>query len=61
MQIAGLSAATVVTLLLVPVLYAIWVLDLRIMRWNAPHHASIEPEPHPTSPAQLAEAASPAA
>jgi multidrug efflux pump subunit AcrB len=35
-QIAGLSAATVVTLVLVPVLYAICVLDLKIVRWDTP-------------------------
>ena len=35
-QIGGLTVATFVTLLLVPVLYAIFVLDLRILRWNSP-------------------------
>jgi multidrug efflux pump subunit AcrB len=34
-QIGGLLVATVVTLLLVPVLYAIFVLDLKIVRWEA--------------------------
>jgi multidrug efflux pump subunit AcrB len=33
-QIGGLTFATVVTLLLVPVLYAIFVLDLKIVRWE---------------------------
>ena len=33
-QIGGLTAATVVTLLLVPVMYSICVLDLKIIRWN---------------------------
>jgi multidrug efflux pump subunit AcrB len=33
-QIGGLSIATVVTLVLVPVLYAIFVLDLKIVRWE---------------------------
>jgi multidrug efflux pump subunit AcrB len=33
-QIGGLAAATFVTLLLVPVLYAIAVLDLKIVRWE---------------------------
>jgi len=33
-QIGGLSAATVVTLLLVPVMYSICVLDLKIIRWE---------------------------
>ncbi|MEZ5289681.1 MAG: efflux RND transporter permease subunit [Vicinamibacterales bacterium] len=34
-QIGGLSAATFVTLLLVPVIYATCVLDLRLVRWDA--------------------------
>jgi multidrug efflux pump subunit AcrB len=33
-QMGGLTFATVVTLLLVPVLYAIFVLDLKIVRWD---------------------------
>jgi hypothetical protein len=33
-QIGGLSVATVVTLLLVPVLYAIFVLDLKLVKWE---------------------------
>jgi multidrug efflux pump subunit AcrB len=33
-QIGGLTFATVVTLLLVPVLYAIFVLDLKIVTWQ---------------------------
>ena len=37
-QIGGLLVATVVTLLLVPVLYAAFVLDLKVIRWErAPH------------------------
>jgi multidrug efflux pump len=35
-QIGGLGVATFVTLLLVPVLYAIFVLDLKWVKWNAP-------------------------
>ena len=35
-QIGGLSVATFVTLLLVPVLYSIAVLDLKIVKWRAP-------------------------
>jgi len=34
-QIGGLVVATFITLLLVPVLYAIFVLDLKIVRWEA--------------------------
>ncbi len=37
-QIGGLTCATVITLLLVPVLYAIFVLDLKIVTW---HEAAI--------------------
>jgi multidrug efflux pump subunit AcrB len=33
-QIGGLTVATFVTLLLAPVLYAIFVLDLRIVKWS---------------------------
>jgi multidrug efflux pump subunit AcrB len=33
-QIGGLTIATFVTLLLVPVLYAIFVLDLKLVRWD---------------------------
>lgn len=34
-QIGGLTIATFLTLLLVPVIYAIFVLDLRLVRWDA--------------------------
>jgi multidrug efflux pump len=38
-QIGGLTLATFVTLLLVPVLYSIFVLDLKLIRWDAvPRH-----------------------
>jgi hypothetical protein len=33
-QIGGLTLATVITLVLVPVLYAIFVLDLKLVRWG---------------------------
>ncbi|HEX6624580.1 MAG TPA: efflux RND transporter permease subunit [Pyrinomonadaceae bacterium] len=33
-QISGLCAATFITLLLVPVLYAIFVLDLKLVKWE---------------------------
>jgi multidrug efflux pump subunit AcrB len=33
-QIGGLTAATFITLLLVPVIYAIFVLDLKMVRWG---------------------------
>jgi hypothetical protein len=35
-QIGGLCVATVITLLLVPVLYAIFVLDLKWVKWGDP-------------------------
>src|SRR5262249_39984653 len=38
-QIGGLSIATFVTLLLVPVLYATCVLDLKIVKWGSPEPA----------------------
>ena len=38
-QIGGLIIATVVTLVLVPVFYAIFVLDLKIVRWEKPQPA----------------------
>jgi len=37
-QIGGLAAATVITLLLVPVFYSIVVLDLKIVKWVPGHH-----------------------
>ena len=42
-QIGGLTIATFVTLLLVPVLYATFVLDLKLVRWGEPEtsHAGI--------------------
>jgi len=36
-QIGGLAVATFITLLLVPVLYAIFVLDLKLIKWEAAH------------------------
>lgn len=38
-QIGGLAVATFTTLLLVPVLYSIFVLDLKIVRWGDRPHA----------------------
>ena len=49
-QIGGLTLATFITLLLVPVLYAIFVLDLKLIRWE-------EEEPAPAPAGQLAHAA----
>lgn len=43
-QIGGLTVATFITLLLVPVLYAIFVLDLKIVKWETmtKHSAGID-------------------
>ena len=43
-QIGGLTVATFITLLIVPVLYAIFVKDLKLVRWEA-----ALPEPTPSS------------
>jgi multidrug efflux pump subunit AcrB len=42
-QIGGLTFATVVTLLLVPVIYATFVLDLKLVRWGADRSADAAP------------------
>jgi hypothetical protein len=52
-QIGGLSVATFITLLLVPVIYSIFVLDLKLVHWDrlktAPEtaHAATELVPEP--------------
>jgi multidrug efflux pump subunit AcrB len=46
-QIGGLTVATFVTLLLVPVLYATFVLDLKLVTWDA-HEQSIDTAPDVT-------------
>jgi len=38
-QIGGLTAAMFVTLIVVPVLYAIFVLDLKLVKWEERRHA----------------------
>jgi multidrug efflux pump subunit AcrB len=43
-QIGGLTVATVVTLVLVPVIYSIFVLDLKIVKWGSDTHSSGEHE-----------------
>ena len=41
-QIGGLAAATFITLLLVPVIYAIFVLDLKLVKWeSASEHSDL--------------------
>jgi multidrug efflux pump subunit AcrB len=39
-QIGGLTVATFVTLLLVPVIYAVFVLDLKLVKWDARESAA---------------------
>ncbi len=48
-QIGGLTFATFVTLLLVPVLYAIFVLDLKWVTWETSAHAGPTHPPHTPS------------
>ena len=43
-QIGGLGVATFITLLLVPVLYSIFVLDLKIVKWEGPLEGAKEGE-----------------
>jgi len=42
-QIGGLTFATAVTLFIVPVLYAIFVLDLKVVRWEPAELGANEP------------------
>jgi multidrug efflux pump subunit AcrB len=44
-QIGGLTVATFITLLIVPVLYAIFVLDLRVVKWAAVGPRAVEAAP----------------
>lgn len=46
-QIGGLLIATIVTKLQVPVMYAIFVLDLKILEWSAPENPPTEPAGSP--------------
>jgi multidrug efflux pump subunit AcrB len=58
-QIGGLTAATFITLILVPVLYAIFVLDVKLVKWEAPEpHADGAPAvaPGADGPIQAASA-----
>jgi multidrug efflux pump subunit AcrB len=41
-QIGGLTAATFITLLLVPVIYSIFVLDLKLIKWDKREEKGIE-------------------
>jgi multidrug efflux pump subunit AcrB len=56
-QIGGLAVATFITLLLVPVFYAIFVLDLKWIRWEAAHApAAAEPAQAPALRPQVGSA-----
>jgi multidrug efflux pump len=51
-QIGGLTVATFVTLVLVPVIYAIFVKDLKLVKWDAePAHVegNVPPASSPTA------------
>jgi multidrug efflux pump subunit AcrB len=41
-QIGGLTLATLVTLFLVPVLYSLFVLDLKVVQWESPSVAGAD-------------------
>jgi multidrug efflux pump subunit AcrB len=43
-QIGGLTVATFITLLLVPVMYSIFVLDLKLIKWETEHHTTSSQE-----------------
>jgi hypothetical protein len=44
-QIGGLTIATFVTLLLVPVMYSIFVLDLKLIKWETEHSSASSQDP----------------
>jgi multidrug efflux pump len=48
-QIGGLAVATFITLLLVPVFYSIFVLDLKWIKWETTEDRQRAPEAHPTT------------
>jgi hypothetical protein len=43
-QMGGMLCATFITLLLVPVIYSIFVLDLKLIKWEVPGAAKSEDE-----------------
>jgi len=48
-QIGGLSVATFITLLLVPVIYSIFVLDLKLVKWEKVEHTPLQPAEQATA------------
>ncbi|HEY1251212.1 MAG TPA: efflux RND transporter permease subunit [Thermoanaerobaculia bacterium] len=59
-QIGGLTVATFVTLLLVPVIYAIFVKDLKIVKWEKPSEADAPAHGARTAPPLRPELSTPA-
>ncbi|HLI63826.1 MAG TPA: efflux RND transporter permease subunit [Terriglobales bacterium] len=55
-QIGGLTVATFITLLMVPVLYSILVLDLKILTWDTKQETALEIEPPQATPVRPAPA-----
>ena len=51
-QIGGLAVATLITLLLVPVLYSLAVFDLKIIRWEERREPCEVSRPSPETPSQ---------
>jgi Cu/Ag efflux pump CusA len=45
-QIGGLAVATFITLLLVPVIYAIFVLDLKLVKWKTVEEPAVAARSH---------------
>jgi hypothetical protein len=54
-QIGGLSVATFITLLLVPVIYSIFVLDLKLVKWERDETAQTTSDVLPAAVLQAAE------
>ncbi|HEV8367871.1 MAG TPA: efflux RND transporter permease subunit [Pyrinomonadaceae bacterium] len=54
-QIGGLSVATFITLLLVPVIYSIFVLDLKLVKWERDETAQTSSDVFPAAVLQAAE------
>ena len=54
-QIGGLSVATFITLLLVPVIYSIFVLDLKLVQWKREETGQTASDVLPAAVLQAAE------
>ena len=53
-QIGGLTVATFITLLIVPVLYAIFVFDLKLVKWEPRRETLEQREPADANPPSVA-------